>query len=359
MNTPSTALRRWGAASGAGAPTRARQAALLLAASTLAAFLLACSVGAVAVNAADWAALLGPERTGGAQVLRELRLPRALLAAGVGAALGLAGALTQGLFRNPLAEPGLLGISSGAVCAVALVLTVFAAAAAQVPAAWRIWVLPASAFAGALAVCMLLERGARWLTPGSITGLLLAGLALNAFTMAIVGLCTFVATDEQLRSLAFWQLGSLAGGSWLVVGVLAAALVPATWQTRRLAHALNALALGEPVARHVGIDVPGLRARLVVVVALLSALAVAWCGLIGFIGLMAPHLVRAAAGADQRLVLPLAMLAGALLLLVADTVARLVVVPAELPVGIVTALIGGPVFLLLLRAAVREQGGHA
>jgi iron complex transport system permease protein len=333
--------------------------ALGLAVTLAAALVLACTVGAVRVGAADWAALLQADKTGAAHVLWELRLPRALLAAAVGAALGLAGALAQGLFRNPLADPGLLGVTSGAVCAAALVLTFFAAAAASVPPAWRLWVLPLSAFGGALGVCWLLERVARWLTPGSIAGLLLTGLALNALAMAIVGLCSFVATDEQLRSLTFWSLGSLAGGSWPVVGLLGLALGLAAWQARRIAPALNALALGEAVAGHVGIDVQGLRTRLIVVVALLSALAVAWCGLIGFIGLMAPHLVRAAAGADQRAVLPLAMAAGALLLLLADTAARTVAMPAEVPVGILTALIGAPAFLLLLRGVARQQGGHA
>jgi iron complex transport system permease protein len=343
------------------ATQRVHRAYVALGIALLLAALLACSVGAVRVTTADWAALLVGEPTGGSHVLWELRLPRALLAATVGAALGLAGALTQGLFRNPMADPGLLGVTSGAVCAVALVLTVFAASAATVPAAWRIWVLPASAFSGALGVCFLLERGARWLTPGSITGLLLTGLALNAFTMAIVGLCTFIASDEQLRSLTFWSLGSLAGGSWPIAGVLVTVLLLALLQARRLSHALNALALGEAVAGHVGVDVQRLRARLIVVVALLSAFAVAWCGIIGFIGLMAPHLVRAVAGADQRAVLPLAMWAGAVLLLVADSVARTVAVPAEVPVGIVTALIGGPAFLLLLRGTVRQQvhGGLA
>jgi iron complex transport system permease protein len=320
----------------------------------------AVQLGAVPVAASDWWAWAGDApATGGAYVLWELRLPRALLAACVGAALGLAGALTQGLFRNPLADPGLLGVTSGAVCAVALVLTVFAASAAAVPMAWRVWVLPASAFVGALAVCFGLERLARWLTPGSVAGLLLTGLALNALAGAVVGLCTYLATDEQLRSLTFWTLGSIAGANWGVVAVLAVALAAALWQSRRLAHALNALALGEAAAAHVGVDVAGLRWRLIVVVAVLCALAVAWCGLIGFIGLMAPHLVRALAQGDHRRVLPLAMAAGALLLVVADTVARTVAIPAEIPVGIFTALLGAPMFLLMLRGMARQQGGHA
>jgi iron complex transport system permease protein len=239
------------------------------------------------------------------------------------------------------------------------VLTVFAVAQHAVPAGWRLAVLPIAAFTGALVVCWALDRIARWLTPGSVAGLLLTGLALNAVTMAVVGLCTYLATDEQLRNLSFWTLGSLAGARWSVVALVAAVLAVCAWQARRLGHALNALALGEAAAAHVGVDVGRLRARLIVIVALLSAIAVAWCGVIAFIGLMAPHLVRAAAGADQRRLLPLAMGAGALLLLVADTVARTVVIPAEIPVGIFTSMIGGPAFLVLLRGVARQQGGHA
>ena len=321
---------------------------------------MAVQLGAVPVAASDWwAPWRDAPMTGGAYVLWELRLPRALLAMAVGAALGLAGGLAQGLFRNPLADPGLLGVTSGAVCAAALVLTVFAAAAAGVPPGWRVWVLPAASFVGALGVCVLLERLARWLTPGSVAGLLLTGLSLNALTMAVVGLCTYLATDEQLRSLSFWTLGSLAGASWPVVAVLAVALAAALGLSRRLAHGINALALGESAAAHIGVDVPGLRWRLIGIVAVLCALAVAWCGLIGFIGLMAPHLVRGAAGGDQRRLLPLAMGAGALLLLLADTAARTVAVPAEVPVGIFTALIGAPIFLFMLRGLARQHGGHA
>jgi iron complex transport system permease protein len=339
---------------------------VLLSLALLVALVIAVQVGAVPVAASDWwfgwhrwFAAGSEPASGGAYVLWQLRLPRALLAAAVGAALGLSGALAQGLFRNPLADPGLLGVTSGAVCAVALVLTVGSATAAGLAPAWRPWLLPAAAFVGALAVCAALERTARWLTPGSVGGLLLTGLALNALTMAVVGLCSYLATDEQLRSLSFWTLGSLAGASWPVVAVLLLALALGAAAAHRLAQGLNALALGEAAAAHVGVDVAGLRGRLIVIVALLCALAVAWCGLIGFIGLMAPHLVRGLAGADQRRVLPLAMLAGALLLVGADTLARTVAVPAEIPVGIFTALIGGPAFLLLLRDLARRQGGHA
>lgn len=322
---------------------------------------VAVQLGAVPVRAADWLAPWNADSpiSGGAYVLWYLRLPRAFMAVLVGASLGLAGALTQGLFRNPMADPGLLGITSGGACAAALVLTVFASAQLAVPPQWRLWVLPIAAFAGALAVCCLLELTARWLTPGSVSGLLLTGLAFNAITMAVVGLCIYLATDDQLRSLTFWTLGSLAGAQWSVVVVLAVALALALWQVRHLGQALNALGLGEAVAAHVGVNVSRLRLQLIVTVALLAALAVAWCGLIGFIGLIAPHLVRSVVGADQRRVLPLSLVTGALLLLLADTVARTVAIPAEIPVGIFTALIGGPWFLLLLRGMARRQGGHA
>lgn len=319
----------------------------------LATLALAACLGAVPVTLADWLAPWRDEPlSGGAHVLWQLRLPRALLALGVGAALGLAGALSQGLFRNPMADPGLLGVTSGAACAAALTLTVFAGHHA-LPPEWRPWVLPAAALAGGLGVCFGLDRLARWLTPGSVSGLLLTGLALNALAMAVVGLCSYLSTDEQLRALTFWTLGSLAGAQWAVVGVLAAVLAIALPACIRLAPALNALALGEAVAGHVGLDVARLRATVVALVALLCGLAVAWCGVIGFIGLMAPHLARQWVGADQRRLLPRSAALGAWLLLLADTVARTIVLPAEIPVGIFTALIGAPMFLLMLRQAAR------
>ena len=325
-----------------------------LAIALLLALLVAVQVGAVPVSLADWLAPLqadGAALPGSAQVLWQIRLPRALMCIAVGAALALSGALMQGLFRNPLADPGLIGVSAGASCAAALTLTVLSGLQVALPPAWRPWVLPVAAFGGALAVCLLLERMATWLLGASIAGLLLAGLAINAVAGSVVGLCTFLATDEQLRNLTFWQLGSMAGAGWGIVGALALALLLATWQARRLARALNALSLGEQVAGHVGIDVAHLRRRCILVVALLCGMAVAWTGLIGFVGLMAPHLVRSWAGADQRRVLPLAMLAGALLMLVADTLGRTVAVPAEVPVGIFTALLGGPFLLLVLRSS--------
>lgn len=335
--------------------------AWLLAAVLMACVWLALGAGAVQVAAGDWLAPFavrhGDESplSGSAWVLWHLRLPRIGLAVLVGAALGLSGALTQGLFRNPLADPGLLGVTSGAACAVALTIVFLAAAGSPVPMAWRYWLLPTAAFAGAIGVCFVLDRVARWLTADSIAGLLLTGIALNALAAAIIGLCTYLATDEQLRSLSFWTLGSLAGASWPVLGALLALVLAALWQVRRLLRAMNALALGEAAAAHIGVDVRHLRGWVIVLVALLCGFAVAWCGMIGFIGLVAPHIVRSFIGPDQRLVAPLSMVVGAILLLVADTLARSVAIPAEIPVGIFTALFGAPFFLALLMGA-RKRG---
>jgi iron complex transport system permease protein len=329
------------------------------------AVIAASQFGAVSVAAADWwpawlaASDEAARPSGAAHVLWQIRLPRAVFALLVGGALGLSGAMTQGLFRNPLADPGLLGVAGGAACAAALTIVVLAGADIALPIAWRPWLLPAAAFIGALAVCFTLDLVARWLTPGSISGLLLTGVALNAIAAAVIGLCTYLATDEQLRSLSFWTLGSLAAGDWWLAGVLALLLAFGAWRATSLAGSLNALALGEAAASHVGIDMARLRTHCVVLVALLTGFAVAWCGMIGFVGLIAPHLARSVIGADQRRLLPLATAIGAALLLLADTLARTLAIPAEIPVGIFTALIGGPVFLAMLHGVVRQRGGAA
>jgi iron complex transport system permease protein len=333
---------------------RVRPATLLVGALLLG-VAVAVQCGAVPVSGSDWLSVLGlgeqQAGAGGAYVLWNIRLPRALFSVLVGASLGLTGALTQGLFRNPLADPGLLGVSAGAACAAALTIVVFSGLNLPIPISWRVWLLPAAAFGGALGVCFTLDRIARWITPGSIAGLLLTGVALNALAAAVIGLCTYLATDEQLRSLSFWTLGSLAGGNWVLVVLLASLLSLAWWRVRQLVRTMNALALGESAAAHVGVDVRHLRSHVIVLVAVLAGFSVAWCGMIGFIGLIAPHVVRTWVGADQRQVVPMSMLMGGLLLLVADTLARTITIPAEIPVGIFTALLGSPFFLLLLRGA--------
>lgn len=317
----------------------------------LLAFLIAVNFGAVDIHGSDWLQVFNQQNgyEGASYVLWNIRIPRALLAVLVGAALGIAGALAQSLFRNPLADPGLLGVSAGASCSVAIAIVIFDGFRFISTEELRIWTVPLFAFLGAIAVCFCLDYVARVVSPGSIAGLLLTGIALNALAGAVIGLCTYLANDEQLRSFTFWTLGSLASARWLMVGVLIGALVIGWAWIRTLLQDLNALILGESIANHLGVNVLRLRTKVIILVATLSGLAVAWCGMIGFIGLMAPNLVRICLGSDQKRVIPYSAGIGAILLVIADTIARTIAIPAELPVGIFTALLGGPLFLILLR----------
>lgn len=287
-------------------------------------------------------------------ILWQVRLPRILFSMIIGASLGLAGALTQGLFRNPLADPGLLGVSSGAAAAAAATIVFSGYLPWAAPESLRAWILPAAAFFGALGVCFTLDHLARWLTPGSVMGLLLTGIAINALVAAFIGLSTYVANDEQLRNLSFWTMGSLAGANWIILSLMTLVLLMAFVSSQRLTRQINALSLGDAVAAQIGIDLKQLRQLIILIVAFLSACTVAWCGMIGFISLIAPHLSRAMVGADHRQVLPLSMLLGGILLLFADTLARTVAIPAEIPVGIFTALLGAPFFLSLLAKQRKE-----
>lgn len=351
---PSVGLRRRVAAR-LKALYRISPLALLLVLLVLAVF-VAVRFGAVTVTGDDWWRVItqfSEAKTGGAYVLWDLRLPRALFALVVGAALGFSGALAQGLFRNPLADPGLLGVSAGAACVVALGIVAFNGIQLSEAGEWQHWGLPGFAFFGAIGVCLLLDVVARFLAPGSISGLLLTGIALNALVGAVISLCTALANDEQLRSLTFWMLGSLGNARWDVALLILGVLVLAWWRIRRLRQAMNALALGEHVAAQVGIEVSRLRKEVLLLIAVLCGLSVAWCGMIGFIGLIAPNLIRIWLGADQRHVLPLSALLGGALLLFADTLARNVAIPAEVPVGVFTSLLGVPFFLLLL---LRSRG---
>jgi iron complex transport system permease protein len=304
----------------------------------------------------DWTSLINSETNGqssSSYVLWQLRLPRIIFAMCIGAALGLSGALTQSLFRNPLADPGLLGVSAGAACAVAVAIVLFADLDIRIPPRWRFWITPMFAFLGATLVCLMLDRVARWITPGSIAGLLLTGIALNAIAAAFIGLCTYLATDDQLRNFTFWTMGSLSGSNWMLVQVIGILFILAWWRLRNLMKLMNVFALGESVVTHVGIAIDRIRIEIIIWVALLSGFSVAWCGMIGFIGLIAPNFARAWLGGDQRKVIPASMILGSILLLLADTFARTVAIPAELPVGIFTALLGAPFFIMLLRTSRR------
>ncbi|MFG2221905.1 FecCD family ABC transporter permease [Streptomyces sp. NPDC048644] len=288
----------------------------------------------------------------GESVLWQVRLPRVVLAVAVGGSLGCAGALMQGVFGNPLAEPGIIGISSGAavgaVGALALGLTFLGN-----------WTVTVCAFAAGLltvlAVYLLSRSGGRT----EVVTLILTGIAVNAFAGALIGLFLFTADTAQLTQITFWQLGSLAQATWpKVLAVLPCAVVGLA-VAPRYARRLDLLALGERPARHLGVDVERLRLALVLVVALLTAAAVAVAGVITFVGLLVPHLLRMAAGPGHRFLIPGSALGGALVLVVADLAARTLAQPAELPLGVLTALFGSPFFFWLLRRTRRRQGGWA
>ena len=280
-------------------------------------------------------------------ILGQIRVPRTLLGLAVGAVLALSGVAMQGLFRNPLADPGLVGVSSGAALGAAVAI-VAGASLGNVPAVLQPYLLSICAFTGGLIVTGIVYRLGLREGQTHVGIMLLAGVAMTALAGSIIGLFTYLADDASLRTLTFWNLGTLNGASYARLWpLLAVCAVVICWLPRR-AKSLNALLLGESEARHLGIDVEQLKRELIICIALGVGAAVAAAGLIGFIGLIVPHLIRLVAGPDHRVVLPASALAGASLLLFADVFARLVMAPAELPIGIVTVFIGAPFFLFLL-----------
>ncbi|HEY8446269.1 MAG TPA: iron ABC transporter permease [Thermomicrobiales bacterium] len=279
-----------------------------------------------------------------------IRLPRVITAVLVGSALAASGAALQGMFRNPLADPGLIGVSSGAalgaVTSVALGIGWFGVATMSV-----------CAFLGGMATAVVVYLLARHNGRTEIVTLVLTGIALNTFAGAGTGLLTYVASDQQIRAVVFWSLGSLGSATWQGVVVTAPFVLFGLAVLPRWGRALNLFVLGEREAHHLGLDTERVRLELIFVTALMTGAAVAVAGVVGFVGLIVPHLIRLVAGPDHRLLLPASALGGAALLLIADLVARTIVSPAELPLGVVTALIGGPFLLVLMLRTRRAQGG--
>ena len=326
----------------------ARNLAWLLVPLTLLSALFALTVGPSALSAAQvWQALWHPGADVDGLIVWQIRLPRLLLALCVGALLGISGALIQGLFRNPLAEPGLMGVSSGATLAVVATLIFAPSALALLPAPLQTLARPATAFIGGLVATQLVMLIGRD-SAGSPLRLILAGVAFNMMAVAGLGLCSYLATNEQLRTLTFWTLGSFGAANWQAVAITVFVLMIITLLAWPLHKPLNALLLGESECRHLGFDVPRLKRRIIYLCAAGVGAAVAFTGIIGFIGLVVPHMVRLLVGPDHRRVLPLSLGFGALLTLWADWLARVVISPAELPVGIITALLGGPFFIYLI-----------
>lgn len=286
-------------------------------------------------------------------ILWEVRLPRVLLGVMVGAALAVSGTVMQGLFRNPLADPGIVGVSAGAGLGAVTAIVLGGLLPIGLRDGLGLFLLPVAAFLGGWASVLLLygvaTRGGRT----SVATMLLAGIALGALSGAVSGLLVYAADDQQLRDLTFWGLGSLAGATWAKVATAAPIILVALAGAMVLGRGLNGLAFGEGTALHLGIPVQRVKTIAILAVAAATGGAVAVSGGIGFIGIVVPHLLRLATGPDHGPLLINAALLGASLLLGADIISRVIIAPAELPIGIVTAVLGAPVFLWIL---LRRRG---
>ncbi|WP_459546322.1 FecCD family ABC transporter permease [Nocardia sp. X0981] len=298
----------------------------------------------------DWGPL--PAHPAGEVTLWEVRFPRVLLAVLVGAALATAGALLQGVFANPLAEPGVIGVSSGAAVGAGAVIVFGGAFVAA-------WSVAAAAFAAGLLTTALVYVLSRANGRTEVVTLVLTGVAINAFAGGLIAFLLFVASPAARDQIVFWQLGSLNGATWDSVAVVAALTTAGITAAVAVAPRLDLLSLGESAARHLGVDVEQLRRTVIVIVAVLTTAGVAFTGIILFVGLIVPHVVRMLVGPGHRALIPVSAVTGAVVLLAADVAARSLVDNADLPLGMLTSLIGGPFFFWLLRRTRARAGGWA
>ncbi|MEM7252595.1 MAG: iron chelate uptake ABC transporter family permease subunit [Pseudomonadota bacterium] len=314
----------------------------------LAVALLGClgwALSSGAVSLSLWELAVQDDRQFERTIFVEIRSPRVLLAAGVGAALALSGAALQGLFRNPLADPALIGVSSGAALgAIAMIVL-----GANLTLGWLTpYLLPLAAVAGAILATLFLYAFANRYGRFNVITMLLVGIAINAIAMVGVGAFQYLSSENQLRTLVFWMMGSFGRATWPTVIPAMILLVGAGAVLLRQARELDLLQLGEAQARHLGVDLPRTKRRVVLLSAAAVGAGVAVSGIIGFVGLVVPHLMRLLGGPAHRYILPASALAGATLMVLADLVARTIATPAEVPVGLVTSALGAPFFLWLI-----------
>lgn len=303
--------------------------------------LISLSMGIVPVGLTD---IVDPSSPG-YLILWELRIPRLLITLIEGALLALSGAVIQSLFRNPLADPSLIGVTAGAGLASVSLLVL---AGTWLSATWLTLALPMAAFFGGLVATWIVAKIGLMNQVSSVTSMLLAGIAINAIAASGVSLLQYLADDFSLRQTLFWLLGGVQQASWVEVAVLSAISVPVVISILRYSERLNLMMLGDQQAQLLGVDVVRIRKILIMLAALAVGAAVAVSGMIGFVGLVVPHWIRLLVGPDLRTLLPLCALFGAVFLLIADLCSRLVIAPAEIPLGIVTALVGGPFFLSMI-----------
>lgn len=281
-------------------------------------------------------------------VVTEIRLPRLLVGLLVGAGLAVSGAAMQGLFRNPLADPALVGVSSGAALAAVSVIVLGNSILSEWVIFWGFFALPFAAFLGGLWVTWLIYHIATKDGRTDVGLMLLTGIAINAIAGAAIGILTYVASDEELRTLTFWSMGSIASASWKDVSIAALPILIAVFAMPYFSRPLNAFLMGEAVTSHMGFNVKKMKWGVITLTALSVGAAVSVSGIISFVGLVAPHIVRLILGPDHRWVLPGSALVGAILVVASDMFARTILAPAELSIGIVMSAIGGPFFLWLL-----------
>lgn len=337
---------------------RARATIALLAVALIIVALFSLTTGASDASVRDLLAgwLFGDNEVLSARdriILYDIRLPRIVMGMLIGAALAVSGAVMQGLFRNPLADPGIVGVTAGAGLGAITVIVLGTTILGPVLALLGIYTLPLAAFGGGLLTTLILYKIATHNGRTSIATMLLAGIALAAMAGAFSGVLITLADDRQLRDLTFWGLGSLAGATWSKIAAAGPIIIAALVAGPFIARSLNAMALGEATAHHMGIPVQRFKNIAIVLVAAATGASVAVSGGIGFVGIVVPHLLRLLIGPDHRYLLPASALLGASLLLLADAVSRTIVAPAELPIGIVTAAVGAPFFLWIL---LRRRG---
>lgn len=327
-------------------------------------FLFSLSIGQIFIPVREIAAILlkklglftsVPTDSVHETVLWSIRLPRLVMTTLIGVALGVSGAALQGLFRNPLVEPGLIGVSSGASLAVVSVIVFGSLLNLDQHSIGMSVIMPAFAFGGGLLATLLVMQIGRTLGPSTIAMLVLAGVAVNALCGALMGLVIFNANENQLHMFMFWTLGDLGGASWSNLAVAGPILLAGSFFLLRYSNALNAIALGESEAFHMGVDVDRVKKSIVLLSALAVGTSVSLAGAIGFVGLVVPHLIRVTFHSDNKLVLPGSAIGGPLLLILSDVVARTMYAPAELPIGVMTALVGAPFFIFLLIRSKRKN----
>ncbi|MGD1847690.1 MAG: FecCD family ABC transporter permease [Salibacteraceae bacterium] len=321
--------------------------------------LLALSIGAVRILPLAWFSqwLEGSTELAGSRstILWGIRFPRVLIALLVGAGLATSGTALQGIFRNPLADPSIIGLSAGAAMAASVFIVCIGWFSFDIIAEVSQFSMAMVTFLGAAITAWMVFKIAKSKTGTIVITMLLAGIAMNALASSFIGMMSFLADESQLRTLTFWTLGSLGGSNFLILAFMVPLCALGMFGLFRLHKPLNALALGEQEAAQLGIKVESLKRQVVLFSSLLVGATVAFCGIIGFIGLVIPHIIRMIGGPDHRYLFPASALAGGILLLWADTFSRTVVAPAEVPIGVVTALVGAPVFLVLIYQKKKEM----